>query len=133
MIAASSPTATAPQLDEAGVVPRLALGCLYGLIALNLIQIAAGLSSLDIRPPEEVLPLIAATAGLGIAAVPLVRSGARLGYILGIGFCLLSMIGAGPHKLFLDNGLEIAPMALLGFAAEVVFIVVAVRAIRRTP
>ena len=130
MIANPIRTSRAPSVDRPGSPIDLMLACLYGLIALNAVQIAAGLSSVDIKPPEEVLPLIAATAGLGVAAVPLVRAGMRPGLFIGIAFCLLSMIGAGPHKLFLDNGLAIAPMALLGFAAEVLFIVLAVRELR---
>jgi hypothetical protein len=36
----------------------------------------------------------------------------------------------GPHKLFLEDGGVIAPMALAGFAFEVLFIVYAVRSLR---
>lgn len=121
-----------PRSAPIGAAPTaLMLACLAGLVFLNIVQIAAGLSSVDIKPPENVLPLIAATAGLGIAAAVLVRSGERLGYYAGIAFCVLSMIGAGPHKIFLENGVQIAPMALLGFVAEVAFIVYAVREMRR--
>ena len=125
------PPPTEPVGDADTPLP-LMIGCLLGLIALNVVQIAAGLSGIDVRPPEHVLPLIAATAVLGIAAVPMVWAGMRLGFQVGIGFCLLSMIGAGPHKLFLDDGIAIAPMALLGFVGEVVFIVLALRVLRRS-
>lgn len=108
----------------------LGLGALYALIAANTAQIAAGLSGIEISPPENVLPLLAATIAIGVAAVPMVRAGQRSGFVLGIVFCLVSMIGMGPHKLLLDDGAVIAPMALVGFAFEVAFIVTAVRELR---
>ena len=98
------------------------LGALYALILANTVQIAAGMAQLEVSPPQEVLPLLAATVALGVAAVPLVRAGQRSGLLLGIGFCALSLIGMGPHKLFLDDGIVIAPMALTGFAFEIVFV-----------
>lgn len=106
------------------------VGSLYALIVANLVQVMAGFSGADPSPPPDVVPGIAATAVLGLAALPMVRAGDRLGYRLGIGFCLASMIGMGPHKLFLEDGAVIAPMALVGFAFELLFIVHAVRALR---
>ena len=116
------------------VVPRIGLlvGALQALIAANAVQIAAAFSGTDPHPPADVVPFIAATAVLGIAALALVRAGDRLGYQLGIGFCLVSMVGMGPHKLFLDDGGVIAPLALTGFVFEVVFIAMAVRHLRAT-
>ena len=40
------------------------------------------------------------------------------------------MVGMGPHKLFLENGGVIAPMALVGFVFELVFIFHAARGLR---
>lgn len=108
----------------------LMVGCLQALIVANLVQVAAGFAGADPSPPADVVPSIAATALLGLAALPMVRVGSRLGYQLGIAFCLVSMIGMGPHKLFLEDGGVIAPMALAGFAFEVLFIVYAVRSLR---
>ncbi len=112
--------------------PRLALlvGSLQALLVANFVQIAAGLAGADPSPPADVIPGIAATAVLGIAALALVRAGDRLGYYLGIVFCLASMIGMGPHKLFLADGGVIAPLALVGFAFEITFIVYASRQLR---
>lgn len=120
-----------PRLSGAKTA-RLAvmIGCLQGLVLANLIQVAAGFMGADPSPPSEVVPGIAATALLGLAAIPMVRASDRLGYRLGIGFCLASMVGMGPHKLLLDNGGVIAPLALVGFAFEILFIVHAVRALR---
>jgi hypothetical protein len=115
--------------DDGHRTPTM-LGALYALIAANAMQIAAGLATIEPSPPAAVLPFIAATAALGIAAVPMVRTGRRGGYLLGIAFCLVSMIGMGPHKLFLEDGLIIAPLALVGFTFELVFIRAAVGALR---
>ena len=49
---------------------------------------------------------------------------------LGIVFCLAPMIGMGPHNLFLADDGTIAPLALVGFALEVTFIVHALRLLR---
>lgn len=106
------------------------IGCLWALIVANLVQVLAGFAAADPSPPAEVVPGIAATAVLGIAALPMVRDGQRLGYRIGIGFCLASMIGMGPHKLFLDDGGVIAPLAIVGFALELLFTFHAVRALR---
>jgi hypothetical protein len=106
------------------------IGCLQALIMANLIQVAAGFAGADPSPPPDVIPGIAATALLGIAALPMLRGGERLGTQLGIVFCLASMIGMGPHKLFLPDGGVIAPMALVGFGLELLFIVHGVRALR---
>lgn len=108
----------------------LMLGALCALILANGVQIAAGLAQLDLSPPVEVLPLLAATVAVGVASVPMVRAGRRHGLSLGIAFCALSLIGMGPHKLFLDDGLIIAPMALTGFAFEIVFVRAAIQALR---
>lgn len=106
------------------------VGCLQALIAANLIQLAAGFAAVEPSPPADALPIVAATAALGLAALPMVRGGLRLGYQIGIVFCLASMIGMGPHKLLLADGAVIAPLALVGFTLEVLFIAVAVRALR---
>ena len=118
--------------DEATTMRRggLMLGSLYALLLANSVQIGAGLAQLEVSPPTEVLPLLAATMAVGIAAVPMIRAGDRHGLQLGIVFCVLSLIGMGPHKLFLEDGLVIAPMALTGFAFEVVFVRAAVRSLR---
>ena len=52
---------------------------------------------------------------------------------LGLVFCALSLIGMGPHKVFLEDGLAIAPMALTGFVFEIVFAREAIRALRDRP
>ena len=57
-------------------------------------------------------------------------SNQRAGYVLGIAFCLLSMIGMGPHKLFLEDGATIAPLALVGFGLELTFIRSAIASLR---
>lgn len=106
------------------------IGCLQALVIANFVQVAAGFTGANPSPPDAVVPGIAACALLGIVAIPLVRAADRLGYQLGIAFCLASMVGMGPHKLFLENGGVIAPLALTGFAFEVLFIVHAVRALR---
>lgn len=131
-------TTTVPRTDQSfeqcatAPIPRIGLliGSLQALIAANAVQIAAGFANADPSPPAEVVPGIAATAVLGIAALALVRAGDRLGYYLGIAFCLVSMVGMGPHKLFLEDGTTIAPLALVGFALEVTFIVHALRQLR---
>lgn len=106
------------------------VACLQALVLANLVQVGAAFAGAEPSPPADVVPGIAATAVLGLAAVSLVRESARLGYVLGIGFCLASMVGMGPHKLFLADGGVIAPLALVGFAFEVLFIVHATRALR---
>lgn len=108
----------------------LMLGSLYALILANAVQIAAGLAGINPSPPVEVLPLVAATTAFGVAAVPLVRAGDRAGLLLGIAFCALSLIGMGPHKLFLEDGAVIAPMALAGFGFEIVFVRAAIQSLR---
>lgn len=108
----------------------LMLGALYALILANAVQIAAGLAQLDLSPPVEVLPLLGATVALGVASVPLVRAGQRQGLLVGIAFCALSLIGMGPHKLFVEDGLILAPMALTGFTFEIVFVRAAIQALR---
>lgn len=129
-------TATVPASPtQIPSTPRTANGtvmvaCLHALVLANLVQVGAAFAGVDPSPPADVVPGIAATAVLGVAAVALVRDSARLGYLLGIGFCLASMVGMGPHKLFLANGGVIAPLALVGFAFEVLFIVHAARALR---
>lgn len=120
---ASAAEATPPELATM-------LGCMYALIVANLVQVLAGFAAADPSPPAAVVPGIAATALLGLGALPMVRGGQTAGYKLGIAFCLASMVGMGPHKLFLENGGVIAPMALVGFAFEVVFIFHAIRALR---
>lgn len=106
------------------------IGCLQALVIANFVQVAAGFAGANPSPPDAVVPGIAAGALLGVAAIALVRASDRLGYQLGIAFCLVSMVGMGPHKLVLENGGVIAPLALTGFAFEVLFIVHAVRALR---
>lgn len=106
------------------------IGALNALIVANLVQVLAGFTAADPSPPSEVVPGIAATALLGLGALPMVRDRQPTGYKLGIAFCLASMVGMGPHKLFMENGGVIAPMALVGFAFEVVFIIHALRALR---
>ncbi len=130
-------TTVKPERSEPGTIPQrrvmrssLLVGSLNALIAANLIQVLAAFSDADPSPPPSVVPAIAATVLLGIAARPMVIDGDRLGYKLGIGFCLASMVGMGPHKLFLDDGLVIAPMALVGFSLALVFIAQALRALR---
>lgn len=117
-------------LDRATTPTALMTGCLHALILLNLVQIAAGLAGIDPSPASEVIPIIAATAAIGVVAASLVAASERLGYQIGIVFSLVSMIGMGPHKLLVEDGGIIAPVALVGFAAEVVFIWVAVRELR---
>ena len=126
--AGPGPTATVTA-TEPGRIPVM-LAALHALILANGVQIAAGLAQLELSPPAQVLPLLAATVALGVAAVPLVRAGQRLGSFLAIGFCALSLIGMGPHKLFLENGLVIGPLALTGFAFELVLVRAAVPTLR---
>lgn len=129
----SATTSSHEVLRDRGVSLSIELmsGCLYALILLNLVQLAAGLAGVDPRPPAQVLPMIAATAALGLIAVPLVSTGRKLGYWIGIAFCFVSMVGMGPHKLFMESGTIIAPVALLGFVAEIAFIWNAVRLLRK--
>ena len=131
----TEPTASADRFEATGPPVRrtsLMLGCIQALVLANLVQVAAAFAAADPSPPADVVPTIAATALLGVAAFPMVRAGERLGYQLGIAFCLASMVGMGPHKLFLADGDVIGPLALVGFAFEVTFIVHAVRALRAT-
>ncbi len=129
-VAISATTATPKPPGSRTARVAVMIGCLQALVLANLVQVAAGFAGANPSPPSEVVPGIAATALLGVAAIPLVRASDRLGYRIGIGFCLASMVGMGPHKLLLDNGGVIAPMALVGFAFEILFIVHAVRALR---
>ena len=73
---------TKPSQEGAGPSSRIALmtGCLLGLLLLNLVQIAAGLAGIEPSPAEDVIPIIAATAAIGLVAVPMVMAGERLGY-----------------------------------------------------
>lgn len=121
---------TDPRAIRTRSTTSIMVGSLQALIVANLVQVFAGFAGADPSPPSAVVPGIAATALLGLAALPMVRDEGRLGYQLGIGFCLASMIGMGPHKLFLEDGGVIAPMALVGFAFELLFIFHAVRALR---
>lgn len=123
---------TKPSQEGSGPSSRVTLmtGCLFGLLLLNLVQIAAGLAGIEPSPAEDVIPIIAATAAIGLVAVPMVMAGERLGYQIGIVFSLVSMIGMGPHKLLLEDGSIIAPVALVGFAAEVAFLWAASRELR---
>lgn len=115
-------------IREDVVLPiALLSGCLYALIFLNLMQLAAGLAGVDPRPPATVLPMIAGTTAIGLVALPLIRSGQRLGLMIGGLFCLVSMVGMGPHKLFLEDGLVIAPVAIIGFLVEITFLWFALR------
>lgn len=107
------------------------LGALAALIVANAVQIAAGLAAIDPSPPTQVLPLLAATLAVGAAAIPMVRAGARAGLHLGLAFCSLSLIGMGPHKLLLENGLVLAPLTMTGFVFEIVFVTAAIRELRR--
>jgi hypothetical protein len=110
--------------------PELAVGCLLALIALNLVQIGAGLAQVAPHPDGDVLPIIAATAALGLLALPMVIARRRLGYAVGLIFCLVSMIGMGPHKLLLAEGALVAPVALTGFVVELAFAWAALLALR---
>ncbi len=51
------------------------LGCMYALIVANLVQVHAGFAAADPSPPAAVVPGIAATALLGLGALPMIRSG----------------------------------------------------------
>jgi putative Mn2+ efflux pump MntP len=121
-----------PQSDRRSEAIRLMVGCVMGLIALNAVQIGAAFAGLEPHPDAEVVPIIAATAAIGIIALPMVRAGDRLGSKLGLVFAGLSMIGMGPHKLLLENGATIAPVAIVGFLAELTFIISAVRHLRES-
>jgi hypothetical protein len=115
-------------IREDAVLPvALFSGCLYALIFLNLVQLAAGLAGMEPGPPANVLPMIAGTTAIGLVAVPLIPSWPRLGLAIGSIFCLVSMIGMGPHKLFFKDGLVIAPVAIIGFLAEITFLWFALR------
>ncbi len=120
---------TAPRTDLP--LRDLMTGALYALILLQLVQLAAGLAQVPPHPAPAVLPIIAATAALGLFALPLVRAGRRAGAYIGIAFCAAAMIGMGPHKLFLQDGGVIAPVALTGFALELAFIAAAIMSLRR--
>jgi hypothetical protein len=124
------PTVTTPtDRTITDPMPRM-LGALCALLVANGVQVAAGLAQLDLSPPEAVLPLLGATIAIGVAAVPMIRAGQRLGIALGLLVCALSLIGMGPHKLLVDDGLAIAPLALTGFAFEIVFAHAAIRTLR---
>ncbi|MEM8747409.1 MAG: hypothetical protein AAGF91_11965 [Actinomycetota bacterium] len=134
-----SPETGATSLDEIETVASatasdrtpLMISALVALIVGHLLQLAAGFAQVEPFPPGDVLPMIGATVALGAAAIPLVRAGQRAGLMLGIAFCALSLIGMGPHKLFLENGSVIAPIALMGFAFEIVFVRAAILELRR--
>ena len=50
------------------------VGCMYALIVANLVQVLAGFAAADPSPPAAVVPGIAATALLGLGALPMIRS-----------------------------------------------------------
>ena len=108
----------------------LQVGCVAALAMLHLAQVAAAFAGLDPHPPADVVPLIVAMAALGIASLPSLSSGDRIGQQLAAGFALVSMVGMGPHKLFLENGGTIAPVALVGFALAVTVVALARRNLR---
>lgn len=108
----------------------LELGCVAALVMLHLTQIGAAFAGLEPHPPADVVPLIAAMAALGIASIPSLRARERIGRQLAAVFALVSMIGMGPHKLFLENGATIAPVALVGFGLAVTVVVAALRNLR---
>ncbi|MEM8902242.1 MAG: hypothetical protein AAGA17_07630 [Actinomycetota bacterium] len=115
---------------ERDAATTVQLGCVLALVLLHLVQVAAALAGLEPHPPADVVPMIVAMAALGVAAVPALLAGERVGQYLVAGFALVSMVGMGPHKLFLDNGTTIAPVALLGFAMAVTVVVAAHRNLR---
>jgi len=119
-----------PHRQRPPTATSLMLGCLLGLVALNAVMVGAAFANIEPHPDADVVPFIAATAAIGIIALPLVRSGDRLGYYLGVLFAVVSMIGMGPHKLFLENGTTVAPVAIVGFLAELALIGTAVRELR---
>ncbi|MDY7101467.1 MAG: hypothetical protein S0880_09800 [Actinomycetota bacterium] len=134
MTATTDPT-TLPTNDttatERHTEPMATLtGGLSVLVLLNLVQVLAAFSGTEPHPPTEVVPLTAAIAALGVAAFPLVRAAQRAGLGLAVGCAGLSTIGMGPHKLLLEDGATIAPVALVGFGAAVAVIVTAVRELR---
>lgn len=110
-------------INDGSLAARIPLlvGALGALIVANAVQLAAGLAQLDLSPPANVLPLLGATIAMGVAAIPMLRAEHRAGLVVGLVVCTLSLIGMGPHKLFLDDGAAIAPLALTGFAFEVAF------------
>lgn len=107
-----------------------AMASLSSLILLNLAQVAAGFSGISPSPPTNVLPFIVATAALGVFALILVSADQKAGYWSGVAFALISVVGMGPHKLLMEDGLVIAPVALLGFTFVLLFIWVAVKCLR---
>lgn len=110
----------------------VASACLVTLVFFNVVQVLAAFFGVEPHPPFAVVPMIVGTAGMGIAALVLIRNEIREGYFLAIAFSVVSMIGMGPHKLLMENGLFVAPVALLGFVAELVLIVVAFKYILKT-
>jgi hypothetical protein len=119
--------ASDPAVEES---TSLLTGCVGALVLLNLVQVLAAFSGTEPHPPTQVVPFTAAIAAIGAAALPMIRVDRRLGLGLAIATASLSMVGMGPHKLLLEDGLTIAPVALTGFAAEVAIMSVAARRLR---
>lgn len=127
MTATTEPRSRAA-IDRSDVT--LQIGAVAALVMLHLAQVVAALAGLDPHPPVDVVPLIVAMAALGVASLPSLASGDRVGQQLAVAFALVSMIGMGPHKLFLENGATIAPVALVGFGLAVAVVVTARRNLR---
>jgi hypothetical protein len=96
----------------------------------NRVLVLAAFRGTEPHPPTPVVRFTAAIGALGAAALPMIRVDRRLGLGLAIATASLSMVGMGPHKLLLEDGLTIAPVALTGFAAEVAIMSVAARRLR---
>lgn len=124
--ASSTENARSAGISRAGLM----VACLHALIAANVVQLAAAFANFEPGPPAEMVPAIAATAVVGIAALALLRVGDRLGYWVGIAFCAASMVGMGPHKLFMEDGVVIAPLALVGFGFAVTYLAEATKTLR---
>jgi hypothetical protein len=120
-----------PSRREPGVLPAVAASAVTGVLFLHGVTLVAAFTRTEPHPPLSLVPFIAATAALGVAALPLLRAGLRAGSLAGVAFALVSMISFGPHKLLLGDMPDIAPAVIVGFSLATVLVVVGLHGLRR--
>lgn len=109
----------------------LAIGCLFGLIFLQTVMLAALFAGTEPHPPAHLAPFIGAGVAVGMFALPLVWNRMTVGYAAAILFGLFSLMSYGPHKLFVEEAAQILAAVVVGFALTCVLLVVSVAGMRR--
>ena len=109
----------------------LVVGCLFGLIFLQIVMLAALFARTEPHPPPHLAPFIGAGIAVGVFAIPLVWNRLVLGFAAAILFGLFSLMSYGPHKLLVEAAMQILPAVIVGFALTCVLIVVSIVEIRR--